>query len=204
MKIVFYLQKKMKNLLYKNIFVLSFLFIYSISTTAYAASITSVQPTELFPTVDAMKNARIHSNMGNLYMQEKNYSSALSEYEIALKLAYDKPISSTYLYNIAQCLYKMGYYNDSKKSVEAALKKDFMNIAYYELLVDCYIKLNEENKQLKKLLQDSTNPYNRIVAGLIYLKTGKKRNAKIIFDEFVCNNPDMDISLDIKQILNQL
>lgn len=154
--------------------------------------------------IDATKNARLHSNMGNIYFEEKNYIGALKEYQIAYNLTHDTNGSSTYLYNIARCFMKLGNYELAKNALLGAINKDCINLTYYETLVDCYITLNATDKELKKHLKDNTNPYNRIIAGLIYLKTGHKTNAKIIFDEFVNNNPDMIISEDIKLILNRM
>ena len=58
-------------------------------------------------TIDAIKNARMHSNMGNIYFKEENYFSALKEYQIAYNLTYDLNASSVYLYNIANCFMKL-------------------------------------------------------------------------------------------------
>lgn len=155
-------------------------------------------------TINAIKNARLHSNMGNIYFSEHNYVSALKEYQIAYNLTYDLNVSAVYLFNMSKCFMKIKNYKLAKSAIEGAIQKDCMNLTYYEALVDVHIFLNEHEKELKKYLKDNSNPYNRIVAGLIYLKTGHKTNAKVIFDEFVANNPDMEISGDIKAMLKKL
>ena len=155
-------------------------------------------------TIDAVKNARGHSNMGNIYFQQENYVSALKEYQIAYNLTYNLNSSSVYLYNISQCFMKIKNYKLAQNALLGAIEKDCMNLVYYDALVDTFIVLGEDNTELKKYLSDDTNPYNRTVAGLIYLKTGQNRNAKTLFDEFVAANPDMLITNDIKAIIKKL
>ncbi len=154
--------------------------------------------------IDAVKNAREHNALGNIYFQEKNYIAALREYEIAYNLSYQNNLSATYLYNIARCYMTLGRYETAKNALLGVIRKDCMNITYYDSLVDCFIKLKTDKKELKNYLKDSINPYNKIVAGLIYMKTGNKRAAKTLFDEFITNNPDMLITSDIKRILKKL
>ena len=154
--------------------------------------------------IDATKNARTHSNMGNIYFKDGNLISAIKEYEIAYKLTYKSSSSSVYLYNLSRCYIKLNDFNQAKIYLNEAIKKDCLNMTYYKAIVDCYIKLNIEQKELEKCLNDTENPYSRIVAGLIFLKTGKKQVAKNIFDEFVNDNPNMIITQDVRQILNQI
>ena len=152
-------------------------------------------------TIDAVKNARSHSNMGNIYFKEENYVSALKEYQIAYNLTKNTNSSSYYLYNMSKCFLKTGRFKLAQDALLNAISKDCMNITYYDALVDTYIALGEEENELQKYLADDSNPYNRIVAGLIYMKTGQTINAKILFDEFITKNPDMLITNDVKVLL---
>ena len=154
--------------------------------------------------IDAAKNARTHSNMGNIYFAQGNMISAITEYKIAYNLNPNSASSAVYLYNLARCYMKLNNYAQAKIYLENAIKKDFINMTYYEAVVDCYIALNIQQNELKRCLKDNQNPYNRVVAGLIFLKTGNKTAAKNIFDEFVNKNPDMIISSDLRQIMKEL
>ena len=154
--------------------------------------------------IDASTNARTHSNMGNFYFNEDNLVSAIKEYEIAYKLTYKTSASSVYLYNLARCYMRINNYEQAKKYLDSAIEKDCLNMTYYKTLVDCYISLGIEQKELTRCINDNSNPYNRIIAGLIFLKTGDKNTAKNIFDEFVNNNPDMIISDDVRLILREI
>ena len=66
------------------------------------------------------------------------------------------------------------------------------------------MRKNQKRQSGKLPPPNKINPYNKIVAGLIYMKTGNKRAAKTLFDEFITNNPDMLITSDIKRILKKL
>ncbi len=154
--------------------------------------------------IDAKKNARTHSNMGNIYFGEKNYISALKEYEIAYNLTYDSPESATYLYNMGRCLIKLEKYEQAKRFLKGAINKDCINMTYYEAYVESCIKTYTEQKELQKALKDNTNPYNRIIAGLIYYQTGNKTAAKAIFDEFINQHPKMIITDDVRAYLKKI
>lgn len=181
------------------------IFIFLLAQFCYAAP-SSNHGLDGFQTyvIDATKNARGHNNMGNIYFEQGNYIAALKEYEIAFRLTYNTSASATYLYNMARCYIKFNNYTNAKNLLLGAIDKDCMNITYYKALVDCYSALSSEKQELKKCLKDYQNPYNRITAGLIYLKMGKKSAAKMIFDEFINNNPDMLITEDVKAILRNL
>lgn len=154
--------------------------------------------------IDAAKNARLHSNMGNIYFFEKKYIAALKEYEIAFNLANNSQSCATYLYNIARCYYILGNYKYAQKAVLGAISKDCINMTYYNFLVDCFVKLSTTEKELEKYLNDASNPYNKIVAGLIYLKTDRKMQARATFDDFIIQYPDMIITDDVRLLIDRI
>jgi tetratricopeptide (TPR) repeat protein len=154
--------------------------------------------------IDAAKNARLHANMGNIYFNEKKYISALKEYEIAFNLAHKTQAAGSYLYNIARCYFVLGEYDLSKKAVLGAIQKDCIHITYYQLLVDCFIKLDIVENELQKHIEDESNPYNRIIVGLIYLKTNRETQARAILDDFIVRYPKMIIVEEVKAILRQM
>ncbi len=154
--------------------------------------------------IDAAKNARLHSNMGNIYFDEKNYTAALKEYQIAYNLNPNDPSASIYLYNIARCFINLGAPNIAIKPLKGAINKNYTNLIYYETLADCFVKTNTAKKELNKYLNDTTNPYNKIMAGFIYLKTGDKTTARTIFDDFINEHPKMIVVQDIKTLIKKL
>ena len=97
-------------------------------------------------TIDARKNARLHSNMGNIYFDEKNYTAALKEYQIAYNLDPSNPTSSVYLYNIARCFINLGAPNIAIAPLKGAINKNYTNLIYYETLAECYVKTNTADK----------------------------------------------------------
>ncbi len=154
--------------------------------------------------IDAKKNARLHSNMGNIYFEEKHYLGALKEYEIAYSLTQDLPESAIYIYNIGRCFMVLERYDLAKKAFSEAINIDCVNMAFYEAYSDACIKTKTYETELEKNLKDKTNPYNRIIAGLIYYKTDRKVLAKTVFDEFINQHPKMIITEDVKALLKRI
>ncbi len=154
--------------------------------------------------IDARKNARLHSNMGNIYFEENNFIAALKEYEIAYKLTQNSNESATYLYNIGRCFLKLQKYKEAKNVLKGAINKDCINMTYYDAYTDACIKSKTYEYELKKAISDYENPYNRIIAGLIYYKIGKKSTAKAVFDEFINMYPKMIITEDVKSLLKKM
>ncbi len=155
-------------------------------------------------TINAKNNAVYHNNLGNIYFSEKNYIAAIKEYELAFNLAPDNNLCATYLYNLARCYMALNRFQLAQNALLGAIKTDCMNLVYYEALVDCFINLNTQNYELSNYLNDSTNPYNKIIVGLIYLKTNNKKSAKTTFNKFVKNYPDFLITEDIKKLIEKI
>lgn len=195
---IFFLQKKILK------FACSLLLLLTTIIPCYAMKSNHGLDGFIQSEINATKNARMHSNMGNIYFDEKKYPAALKEYEIAYNLAYKTQAAGTYLYNIARCYYVLQNYQWAKNAILGAIKKDCMNITYYQLLVDCFIKLGITEIELQKHIEDASNPYNRIVVGLIYLKTDRQAQARATFDDFVVNHPKMLITQEVKAILRQM
>lgn len=194
----FFLQKKILKFAY------SFIFLSLLLLPCFAIKSNHGIDGYVEGKIDATKNARVHSNMGNIYFDEKKYISALKEYEIAYNIAPNTQASGAYLYNIAKCYMALGNYNLAKNAIEGAIKKDCINLTYYSTLVDCFIKLGIENSELNKHIQDLSNPYNRVIIGLIYLKTGRLAQARATFDDFITRYPKMIITQDIEALLRQM
>lgn len=195
----YFLQKKMKKLFCS----LLFCFVFFNLFCAKVFAIQSIHGLDGWQehVIDATKNARLHSNMGNIYFSEGNYIGALKEYEIAYRLAHSASNSSAYLYNIARCSIMLGDIEAAKRALLGAINKDCINITYYKTLVDCFSYTNSLENELKNYIKDKSNPYNKIVVGLIYLKLGQNYKARAIFDDFIIENPDMIITADVKNIL---
>lgn len=191
------------NLKYKIIYILFFISLLMISCVFADSSLRGLKGFEE-NTIDAAKNARLHSNMGNIYFDEKNYTAALKEYQIAFNLVPDDPDSSIYLYNIARCFINLGAPDIAIKPLEGAISKNYTNLIYYETLADCYVKTNTAKKELNDYLKNAQNPYNKIMAGFIYLKMGDKITALTIFDDFINEHPKMIVVQDIKTLIKKL
>lgn len=154
--------------------------------------------------IDATKNARNHSNFGNLYFKEGNYIAAIKEYELAYALNENSQASAIYLYNISRCLLNLKDYPRAYATVKQAIHRDYLNITFYELEADCILKLNFQDKALDEIFKNEKNPYNKLTAGFIYLKTCQKQRAITLFDDMINDNPDLLISTDLKNLIKRI
>lgn len=195
---IYFLQKKILKLLF------SVCFFVQIFCAGFAMQSNHGLDGYVENKIDPIKNARLHNNMGNIYFDEKKYIGALKEYEIAYNLAHKTQAAGAYLYNISRCYFVLGNYNLAKNAILGAIKKDCINLTYYEMLAECIIKLNQVESELEKYINDSENPYNRIVVALIYLKTDKKMQARATLDDFVAKYPNLIITDDIRLMLNRI
>ena len=200
---MYFLQKKTMNLKSKIIYILLSTVILLTSYTLADSSLRGLKGYEE-NVIDATKNARLHSNMGNIYFDEKNYTAALKEYQIAYNLNPNDPSSSVYLYNIARCFINLGAPSIAITPLKGAINKNYTNLIYYETLADCFVKTNTAKKELKNYLKNTKNPYNKIMAGFIYLKMGDKITARTIFDDFINEYPKMIVVQDIKTLIKKL
>ena len=171
-----------------------------------------------FP-IDAQKNAQAHNNQGVLYMRERNYFSAIQEFKIAIAINPYHQTTAVYFNNLG-CAYlelakiqnehgipkewgDFGAY--AQMSFEDAIKQDVMKLSYYQNIVDSFELQGTLNKELKKYQKDSNkNPFSNIVVALIYVKQNKIRNAQIILDDFMTENPDLIINSSLKSYLKSL
>ena len=197
--IQYFLQKKIIKFIYSLLAVL-FLFMPFVEASEYIRGVNSYS----YVPINASNNARGHNNMGNIYFKEENYVAALKEYEIAYNLEPYGKYGAVYLYNIARCFMISNKYKEAKKAIQGCIKKDYMNITYYNALADIIALEKNSQNEIKKYLQDKTNPYNRVLVGLIYIKTNKIKQARTILDEFVANNPNLIMTEDIKTILKNI
>lgn len=182
---------------YKILF--SFLIFISLNSLAFA----EVNP------IDAARNAKEHNNQGVIFLNENDFYAAIKEFQLAIGLNQNAQATSVYYNNLGRAYMKLfNLYKDktcaniAKNSFEHAILGDCMNISYYKNLVESYSALGILDLKLDFLLKNKDkNPYNMVIVGLIYIKQNKTAQAVAILDDFVCSNPDLIISKDIRKII---
>ena len=86
---------------------------------------------------------------------------------------------------------------------EDAIKLYGLNFKYYLNLAECYNKLGITNTKIKEY-SISTNPYDKIMLGVLYIQSGSTRKGVILLDELCSEEPDLLITPAIRQYLKEV
>ena len=160
----------------KKFIFLSLLFFIGIPAFSAPGTIVSY-------TINAEKNAYEHNNLGIMYVEEKDYYAAIQEFKIAISLNPKTQATAV-------------YYNN--------LGKVYMKIGYPELALDCFNALGKIDEQLEIYKMKSSTPYDKVVLGLLYEKTGDIKKAIFVFDEFISTEPNLMITSALKLHIQEL
>lgn len=175
----------------KNLIILSLIIITAL-TSGYRKPDVMV--------INAVKNANHHNNLGINYMSEKIYYAAIQEFKIAISLNPESQASAVYYNNLGECYMKIGHPELALDCFERALVLYNLNLNYYINLAKCHIA----NKQLEQKLEqykDFSNPYNKLLSGLLYVESGDYQRGITILDGFTIAEPDLLITPAIKSYI---
>ena len=153
--------------------------------------------------IDAEKNAFYHNNLGLNYLKDRIYYAAIQEFKIAIQLSPNTQATAIFKNNLGETYDFIGYPDMARVCFEDAIKLYGLNFKYYLNLADCYKKLGIINTKIKELSL-SSNPYDKIILGLLYIKSGEVRKGVIILDELCMSEPDLVITSAVKQYLKEI
>ena len=153
--------------------------------------------------IDAGKDAYYHNNIGLNYLRDRIYYAAIQEFKIAIQLSPDTQATAIFKANLGETYMYIGYPDMARICFEDALKLYGLNFKYYLNLADCYAQLNITNSKIEEY-RSSSNLYDKILLGVLYIKTGEKRRGIIILDEICLSEPDLLITPAIRQYIKQV
>ena len=154
-------------------------------------------------TIDAEKDAFYHNNVGLNYLKDRIYYAAIQEFKIAIQLSPSTQATAIFKSNLGETYNFIGYPDMARVCFEDALKLYGLNFKYYINLADCYVRLGILNTKIKEY-SSSSNPYDKIMLGLLYVKSGQVRKGVIILDEFCNEEPDLLITPAVRQYLKEV
>lgn len=154
-------------------------------------------------TIEPEKNAYFHNNLGLNYMQDKYYYAAIQEFKIAISLEPDTQASSLYYKNLGDVYMIIGYPNLAEDCYLNALKLYGLNLQFYIDLAECYKRMGVMNSRMKAL-DINSNPFNKVLKGILLIESGNKRDGVIMLDEFCSAEPDLIITGGIKNYLKNI
>lgn len=153
-------------------------------------------------TILAEKDAYYHNNLGLNYLKDRVYYGAIQEFKIAISLSPTTQASAIFYNNLGETYNFIGYPESALDCFENAVKLYGLNFKNYLNLADCYIKLGIADSKIKEF-KNSTDVYNRIKLGILYVKTGEIRKGVNILDELCAEEPDLLITPAIRQYIKE-
>ncbi len=154
-------------------------------------------------TIDAEKDAFFHNNVGLNYLSDRIYYAAIQEFKIAIQLSPNTQATAIFKNNLGETYNYIGYPDMARVCFEDALKLYGLNLKYYMNLADCYVNLNIANTKISEY-SASKSIYDKIMLGILYIKTGEKRKGVILLDELCQLEPDLLITPAIRQYLKEV
>ncbi len=97
---------------------------------------------------------KAHYNLGNIYLKEKKYNSAINEYKTAIKYKKD---FAYYYYNLGCAYLGQKEYKLAKNNFKKAIKLKSDNPDFYYNLAFAYNKLNKEKES-----KEALDTYNKL------------------------------------------
>jgi len=181
----------------KKIFI-TFLILFA-GLCAYAKAGTSVTYT-----IDPVKNAYEHNNMGIIYMEEKAYAAAIQEFKMAISLNPKTQATAVYFNNLGKVYMTIGYPNYALDCFQNAITQYNLNFDYYKNLVECYKALGKIDTKLSEYKTKQTTPLDKVILGLLYEQKKNYKRAIITLDDFVMSEPDLLITPAVKNHIQEL
>ena len=154
-------------------------------------------------TINAEKDAFLHNNIGLNYLKDRVYYAAIQEFKIAISLSSSTQATAIFQNNLGETYMFIGYPDLALPCFEDSIKLYGLNFKYYKNLANCYIALNITDKKIKELL-NSSDVYDRIKLGVLYIETGDYRKGVNILDEICATEPDILITPAIKQYVKKV
>lgn len=148
--------------------------------------------------IDAERNACLHNNLGINYLNDKDYYSAIKEFEIAIKLNPKTQATAVYYDNLGRTYQAIGYSKMAQTCFERCVIQNPMNFDYYLSLVSTYKAQGLLNSKLKEYATSKTNPLNQIMVGLIYVNRGQVSTGITVLDNFCNSEPDLVITKAVR------
>ena len=150
--------------------------------------------------IKAERDAFYHNNVGLNYLKDRIYYAAIQEFKIAISLSPSTQASAVFKNNLGETYNYIGYPEAALTCFEDAIKLYGLNFKYYLNLVDSYILLGSAKCKIKEFEQ-SSEVYDKIKLGILYIKTGDVRKGVNLLDEFCILEPDLLITPAIRQYL---
>ena len=154
-------------------------------------------------TIQAEKDAFYHNNVGLNYLKDRVYYAAIQEFKIAISLSPSTQATAIFYNNLGETYNYIGYPDYALDCFENAIKLYGLNFKYYMNLVQCYINLGKSQSKIQEY-QFSSDIYDKIKLGILYIETGETRKGINALDEICMQEPNLLITPALKQYIKQV
>lgn len=154
-------------------------------------------------TIDAEKDAFYHNNVGLNYLSDRIYYAAIQEFKIAIQLSPNTQATAIFKNNLGETYNFIGYPDMARVCFEDAIKLYGLNFKYYINLADCYERLGIVQSKIAEY-QKSSSIYDKIILGILYIKTGNTKKGIILLDDICQTESDLLITPAIRQYLKDV
>lgn len=153
--------------------------------------------------IRAEKDAYYHNNLGLNYLKDRIYYAAIQEFKIAISLSPSTQSSALFYNNLGETYNFIGYPDMAVTCFEDAIKLYGLNLKLYFNLIETY-KRQGVVEAKKTALSNSSDLFDRIKLGILYIETGEVRKGVNLLDEICVTEPDLIITPAIKQYLKDV
>lgn len=154
-------------------------------------------------TIEAEKNAFFHNSLGLNHLKDRVYYAAIQEFKIAISLSPSTQATAIFQNNLGETYMFIGYPEQAQPCFEDAIKLYGLNLKFYMNLIECYKQRGLIDSKIKEL-KSSTNLYDRIKLGLLYISAEQYRLGVNTLDELVMEEPDLLITPALKQYIAKI
>lgn len=160
------------------------------------------------PVIDPTNNAANHNSQGIMYMDMGYYSTAMSEFKIAISLNPDSPASAAYYNNLGMLYLKFNMLNEAQECFKKAISLNHVFLEYHTNLIKTYEKSgvlsSKLNEALNQISTDNKNSEAYFMAGLIYAQMGQNEQAIKHLKRFATLEKNQVLARGIKQKISEL
>ena len=153
--------------------------------------------------IQAEKDAFYHNNVGLNYLKDRIYYAAIQEFKIAISLSPSTQASAIFYNNLGDTYMFIGYPDMAKPCYEDAVKLYGLNLMYYQNLVNCYKALGITKTKIKEF-SVSSDVFDKIKLGILYIETGEVRKGVNLLDEICVTEPNLLITPALRQYLKEI
>lgn len=154
--------------------------------------------------INASNNAVFHNALGLRYLEEHCYYAAVQEFKIAISLNTNSQSTAVAYNNLGRAYFELGFAERAQDCFERAIKLYGLNFEYYKNLAECYALQKKTKEKLAEYKNDTSNPLNKIMVGLLYIASGEKRAGIITLDAFCLAEPDLIITGGVRNYLRTI